>query len=140
MREIRTSDGALIEARVQGSGRAPCRQTIRIAQRRTRGRPGWSLHLLGGLHLRAARRGTFAMQEHTKSAAFDPGRLRPRPTPEIVTAAEAALPSEVGAWLASLEWAEQEGSEDYPATVRKRLPYIVSTRSDAPGRTSSSSG
>ena len=39
-------------------------------------------------------------------------------------AAEAPLPYDVDAWLRTLDAAQQEESEDYPPTVRKRLLYV----------------
>ena len=152
VREVRASpDGVLIEARVQGGGRAPYRQTIRNARGRD-GRPSISgaCTCPVGFNCKHVAAVLFTVQEEdTGWEPADAGRGRPlfsgghplhgtaiapaRPGRDRTPACDAALPPAVEAWLASIEQAQQEESENFPPSIRKRLFYLLSTRPGADG-------
>ncbi len=54
-----------------------------------------------------------------------------RPAPSGSVQAQ-TLPSEVDAWLRSLDAAQEQESEDYPPKVRRRLLYVLSQAPGAP--------
>ena len=143
VKEVRVApDRAVIEAWVRGSVRAPYQQTIRITQQRD-SRP----YISGactcpvGFNCKHVAAALFAYQEKAGSgspplAATSPGPGASFKTPSkpprqaADTAArppppDLPLPFEVDTWLRSLDAAQEVESEHYPATVRKRLLYVV---------------
>lgn len=137
-----TPDGQTIEASVQGSESEPYRPTIRL-QRDASGAlvpHGFCTCYVGAdcKHVAAV---LLYYQAQTDGAS-DWGVLRPW-QPEQSTGgpgarvedvepahAEPVLPYEVEAWLRSLGAAQEEHSEDYPATVKKRLLYVIDRAAD----------
>ena len=136
-----TSDGTTIQARVKGSGRATYEQTILLV-RGPKGRllPSGSCSCPVGFNCKHVAAVLFEYQEQ---AALAPGMGGPHQQNELPRAgqlthridsaantaapeaAEASLPYDVDAWLRTLDAAQQEESEDYPPTVRKRLLYVL---------------
>ena len=137
-----TSDGTTIQARVKGSGRATCEQTILLV-RGPKGRlvPSGSCSCPVGFN---CKHGAAVLFEYQEQAALAPGMGGPQPQQKELPragqpahqsdsaanvaasdAVEAPLPYDVDAWSRTLDAAQQEESEDYPPTVRKRLLCVL---------------
>jgi hypothetical protein len=141
--DLRTiSDGTTIQARVRGSGRATYEQTILLV-RGPKGRlvPSGSCSCPVGFNCKHV---AAVLLEYQEQAALAADTMGPRPQQKELpragqparqtaspanaaapAAAEAPLPYDVDAWLRTLDAAQQEESEDYPPTVRKRLLYVL---------------
>jgi hypothetical protein len=139
--DLRTiSDGTTIQARVKGSGRATYEQTILLV-RGPKGRllPSGSCSCPVGFNCKHVAAVLFEYQEQAALAADmrgpDPQQSafpragQPAHQTDFAAAepaaAEVPLPYDVDAWLRTLDAAQQEESEDYPPTVRKRLLYVL---------------
>ena len=142
VQELRmAADGTTINALVLGSGHSIYEQSIRLQ----RGRNG-RLQVHGlcscpvGFNCKHVTAVLLECQERTRTGTgltgyapplVDTGSVRGRPSksgsPPIppAEAEPAALPHEIEVWLRDLNAAQQEDSEDYPLTVRKRLLYIL---------------
>jgi superfamily II DNA or RNA helicase len=151
VREVRTSpDGSTIKALVQGGGRAPYRLSISLTRARTGGLAvSGSCTCPVGFNCKHVAAALFACQ--TKRVADDVGarshaaadkigatlplaysakapsssiRLiaaRGQPTP-----ADPNAPSpEIIGWLNAVENAREAEMEDYPASIRKRMLYVL---------------
>jgi superfamily II DNA or RNA helicase len=154
VQEIRVSpDGGTIQALVRGSGRWPYRQSIRLSRVRN------GLTIIGtctcpvGLNCKHVAAALFAYQEEqlvnigvdadatfgdtvatvplarragqpTASPPFTSRQLAPRLEPDTPS-------PEITAWLNAVENAREAETEDYPASIRKRLLYVLQ-----PGRAS----
>ena len=136
-----TSDGTTIQARVKDSARATYEQTILLV-RGPKGRllPSGSCSCPVGFNCKHV---AAVLLEYQEQAALAPGMGDPHQQNELPRAgqlthqinssakvaapeaAEAPLPYDVDAWLRTLDAAQQEESEDYPPTVRKRLLYVL---------------
>ncbi len=136
------SDGSEIEAVVEGNGRVPYRQNIRIIQQ-----GGQKPQIFGSCtcpvganckHVAAALfsfqddpQGTdlLAALEINKTSSTQAASHFLQPAAIAVsqqsTPAEEPLPPEVQAWLRNIEAAHEIDSEEYPANVRKRLLYVL---------------
>ena len=137
-----SSAGSTFQAEVKGGGRSPYRQSIHLSRA-----PSGKLLASGsctcpvGFNCKHVAAVLFECQDQVASnralAALLPpqpglsfvedtkrlsgiGSLAPRLPP-----ADAPLPYDVDAWLRSLDAAQEEDSEDYPPTVRKRLLYVL---------------
>ncbi|MGI4809341.1 MAG: SWIM zinc finger family protein [Janthinobacterium lividum] len=142
VQELRmAADGTTINALVLGSGHSIYEQSIRLQ----RGRNGrLQVHSLCscpvGFNCKHVTAVLLECQERTRTGTgltgyapplVDTGSVRVRPSksgnPQIspAEAEPAALPLEIEVWLRDLNAAQQEDSEDYPLTVRKRLLYIL---------------
>jgi hypothetical protein len=139
--DLRTiADGTTIQARVKGSGRATYEQTILLV-RGPKGRllPSGSCSCPVGFNCKHVAAALLEYQERAALAADmrgpDPQQSalpragQPAHQTDFAAAepaeAKAPLPYEVDAWLRTLDAAQQEESEDYPPTVRKRLLYVL---------------
>ncbi|MGI4798103.1 MAG: SNF2-related protein, partial [Janthinobacterium lividum] len=135
------ADGTTIDALVLGSGHNVYQQSIRLQ----RGRNG-RLQVHGlcscpvGFNCKHVAAVLLEYQARTHTNPGLIGRTPPlvgsagartRPSKSGASQATsvetkpAALPREIDAWLRSLDAAQQEDSEDYPLTVRKRLLYVI---------------
>ena len=137
-----TADGAAINAEVLGSARSPYQQSVQLIRA-----PNGKLAAAGsctcpvGFNCKHIAAVLFEYQQRAPATIASP-LLRPwvpttplsgaisattssTPAAALPTAAETALPYEVDAWLRSLDAAQEEESEDYPPTVRKRLLYVL---------------
>ena len=142
VRDFRVAaDGATIDAEVLGTGRSSYRQSVRLIHA-----PSGSLSATGsctcpvGFNCKHVAAVLFEYQQRAHVTVVSP-MLRPwvpgvplggpvnpgtgRNPAALPTPAEAPLPFEVDAWLRSLDAAQEEESEDYPPTVRKRLLYVL---------------
>ena len=143
VRDLRAmSDGTTIKARVKGSGRAMYEQTILLV-RGPKGRttPSGSCSCPVGFNCKHVAAVLFEYQEqavlapgmralhlqqHGLPRAGHPLRqTNVQDTAAMPAPAETPLPYDVDAWLRTLDAAQQEESEDYPPTVRKRLLYVL---------------
>ena len=117
-----TGGGRMLQAETQGTALKPYRQEIALRPERD-GRLGFS----GAC--------TCPVGHNCKhvAAVLIAGRTKLAPTRAIAKAdpvpplppQEAQLPYNVSAWLQSLEGDADTASEDYPASVRQRLFYIL---------------
>lgn len=134
-------DGVTLSAQVRGSRRSPYRQSIRLVPGRS-GNVSTSgsctcpvgfgcKHIAAVLfEYRRATPATFAtdiLPARTSAAQSNghAGRqigLKSSPAPPVPT--EAPLPYDVVSWLRSLDAAQEDETEDYPSSVRKRLLYV----------------
>ena len=141
------ADGVTLEATVDGSGRSSYRQSIHL----TRG-PAGRLQPQGlctcpiGFNCKHV---AAALLEYQEEMVASPARAITPAFPGQATmdhrnimadhgvltsshapsdSAGVTLPYEVDQWLRSLDAAQQEDSEDYPPTVRKRLLYVLERR------------
>ena len=137
-----TADGAAINAEVLGTARSPYQQCVQLIRA-----PNGKLAAAGsctcpvGFNCKHIAAVLFEYQQRAPVTIASP-LLRPwvpatplsgaisattgnTPAAALPTAAETALPYEVDAWLRSLDAAQEEESEDYPPSVRKRLLYVL---------------
>ena len=135
------ADGATIDAEVLGSGRLPYHQSVRLVRV-----PDGTLAAAGsctcpvGFNCKHVAAVLFEYQQRAPPTVASPmlrawvsgaslgGSVTPgadRNPAALPTATEAPLPFEVDAWLRSLDAAQEEESEDYPPSVRKRLLYVL---------------
>ena len=142
VRDVRVAaDGATIDAEVLGSGRSPYYQSVQLVRA-----PNGRLVVSGsctcpvGFNCKHVAAVLFEYKQRAPATVTSP-MLRPwvsatsrsgpidagtgRSPVALPTATEAPLPFEVDAWLRSLEAAQEEESEDYPPSVRKRLLYVL---------------
>ncbi len=123
-----TEGGRILRAETQGSAAKPYRQQVTLLEER-----GGRLSFDGAC--------TCPVGHNCKHVAAvliaarskwvpDPPMARIEPAPPTSPPAEAPLPYDVAAWLQSLEGDADTASEDYPASVRQRLFYILAP---APG-------
>jgi superfamily II DNA or RNA helicase len=112
-----------IEALVRGSAGNSYRQTIMLGQPGQRGPTiSGSCSCPVGFNCKHVAAVLLAVRESQP----DPGIARVQaPRAAMGEAPPPALPAEVIAWLRALETAEESESEDYPASVRKRLLYVL---------------
>ena len=140
-------DRQVISASVRGSARDPYRQTIRVG---TAGAGHRSLlgactcpvgynckHVAAVLfaclseHRHAPRGQTVSRQPLLPTGPQGGGRV-----PAMAPApAEEPLPPEIETWLRSLEAAQEDETDDYPPTVRKRLLYVLERVAPSGGMT-----
>ena len=142
VRDFRVAgDGTTIDAEVLGSSRLPYHQSVRLVRtlNGTLAATGSCTcpvgfnckHVAAVLfeyQQRAPATETSPMFRPRVSGASSDGAVTPgtdRNPTALPTASEAPLPSEVDAWLRSLDAAQEEESEDYPPSVRKRLLYVL---------------
>ncbi len=136
------ANGTTVQAQVDGSGRAAYRQTVRLV-RDGNGQvvPSGTCTCPVGFNCKHVAAVLLEYQEQVRPAIPDMGvphpsesgrapGVRPYQTDDRASvpapiSAEAPLPYDVDAWLRSLDAAQQEESEDYPPTVRKRLLYVL---------------
>ena len=142
VRDLRVAaDGATIDAQVLGSGRSPYHQAVQLI-RASNGR----LAVVGsctcpvGFNCKHVAAVLFEYQQRAPASIASP-MLRSstcgvsqggpidsdagRSPAALPTTTEAPLSFEVDAWLRSLDAAQEEESEDYPPSVRKRLLYVL---------------
>ncbi len=134
-------DGTRIDAEVLGSSRSPYHQSVRLI-RAPSGRLAVSgsctcpvgfncKHVAAVLfeyQQRAPATGASLRHRPWVSGAPSGGSVTPgsdRNPTALPASTEAPLPFEVDAWLRSLVAAQEEESEDYPPSVRKRLLYVL---------------
>ena len=134
-------DGTMLEAEVLGSGRTPYRQSVRMI-RASSGRQSvaGSCTCPVGLNCKHVAAVLFEHQRRSGAKAAQPilpllapgtsadGQIEARPAhgaTGLATATQTPLPFEVDAWLRKLDAAQEEESEEYPPTVRKRLIYVL---------------
>src|SRR5271157_2492683 len=129
----------MISATVRGSRRDPYRQTIRITTTSTGHRSllgsctcpvGYNCKHVAAVLLAcvSARRHSPEGQTGSRQALIPSGPRGGNRTPAMAPAAppvEEPLPPEVEAWLRGLEAAQEDETDDYPPTVRKRLLYVL---------------
>ena len=142
VRDLRVAaDGAAIDAEVLGSRRSPYRQSVQLIRA-----PNGKLSATGsctcpvGFNCKHVAAVLFEYQRRAPTTVAAPmlrpgrpgapltGPVTPRPllhSAAAPTATNAALPFEVDSWLRSLHAAQEEESEDYPPSVRKRLLYVL---------------
>ena len=142
VRDFRVAgDGTTIDAEVLGSSRLPYHQSVRLVRtlNGTLAATGSCTcpvgfnckHVAAVLfeyQQRAPATETSPMFRPRVSGASSDGAVTPgtdRNPTALPTASEAPLPFEVDAWLRSLDAAQEEESEDYPPSVRKRLLYVL---------------
>jgi len=132
-------DRQMISATVRGSRRDPYRQTIRITTTSTGHRSllgsctcpvGYNCKHVAAVLLAcvSARRHSPEGQTGSRQALIPSGPRGGNRTPAMAPAAppvEEPLPPEVEAWLRGLEAAQEDETDDYPPTVRKRLLYVL---------------
>ena len=136
------ANGTIVQAQVDGSGRAAYRQTVRLV-RGGSGQvvPSGTCTCPVGFNCKHVAAVLLEYQEQVRPAIPDIGVPHPsesgrepgvrsyqtddRASVPAPISAEAPLPYDVDAWLRSLDAAQQEESEDYPPTVRKRLLYVL---------------
>jgi len=130
--DLRTAaDGVTLEAEVKGKARSPYRQSVRLT-RDARGKlqPSGLCTCPVGFNCKHVAAVLLEYQELAELAS------EAAPPPPVVTqkrhpsrpngaTVDAPLPYEVANWLRSLDAAQEEESEDYPPTVRKRLLYVL---------------
>ena len=135
------ADGATIDAEVLGSGRTPYYQSVQLVRA-----PTGKLAAAGsctcpvGFNCKHVAAVLFEYQRRAPATgasqilrpwvsgaslggSTNPGTGRNPAASRVAT--EAALPFEVEARLRSLDAAQEEESEDYPPSVRKRLLYVL---------------
>ena len=119
--DLRTApDGTTIQARVQGSRRAMYGQTILLVSGpKRRLLPSGSCSCPVGFNCKHVAAVLF---EYLAQANLAQANLAQTPMPAAV---DARLPYDIESWLHSLDAAQQEESEHYPPTVRKRLLYVL---------------
>jgi superfamily II DNA or RNA helicase len=133
-----STDRQIISASVRGSRRDPYRQTIRIT---TTG--GSQRSLLGSCtcpvgynckHIAAVLLGCLSAHRPvpddragSQQAPLPSGQQAGSrmPAQALPSPVEEALPPDVEAWLRGLEAAQEDETDDYPPTVRKRLLYVL---------------
>ncbi len=119
-------DGRTISGSVRGSGGRTYHQSIHVGTTKAGRR------ILSGIctcpvgsdckHVAAA---LLAYQaQPAPSQASVPARRAPAALAPVVPV-EPALPPDIQAWLRSLEAAQQEETDEYPPTVRKRLLFVL---------------
>ena len=142
VRDFRVAaDGATIDAEVMGSGQSRYRQSVQLIHASTgRLSAAGSCTCPVGFNCKHVAAVLFEYQQRAPATVTSP-MLRPwvsatsrggpvdagtgRSPAALPTATEAPLPFEVDAWLRSLDAAQEEDSEDYPPSVRKRLLYVL---------------
>ena len=142
VRDVRVAaDGGTIDAEVLGSSSSPYHQSVRLDRA-----PNGRLVVTGsctcpvGFNCKHVAAVLFEYQQQAPPAGTSPMLRSWMPSASwggsttsgagrnpaaLVTATEAPLPFEVDAWLRNLAAAQEEESEDYPPTVRKRLLYVL---------------
>jgi superfamily II DNA or RNA helicase len=112
-----------IEGRVRGSGGNSYRQTIMVTQGGKSGpRISGSCSCPIGFNCKHVVAVLAAFREAQPAAVIIRNQAPREPTTETKAP---ALPPEVIAWLRAVETAEESESEEYPASVRKRLLYVL---------------
>ncbi|MCK8787386.1 DEAD/DEAH box helicase [Roseomonas sp. NAR14] len=126
-----SADGRLLRAAVRGTTARPYRQTIRLAATRADG-----VSITGTCtcpvgfnckHVAAALFALQAWQERERPAHAVPspaGRATPGNAPPPAPARPAVSP-DITAWLDAMAAAGEADAEAYPATVRRRLLYVL---------------
>ena len=122
--------GAVITATTQGTRPDPYRQTLKISPS-----PHNGLRIAGACncpvgrgckHLAAvlisAQRREQMVPHHQESLFEPPAR-----------AAKAELPPQIQTWLADFDREDEEPTEDYPASIRTRVFYVLNAETSAPG-------
>ena len=123
------ADGRVVEARVRGGASRPYRVRATLLDMPGRTAVSGSCSCPVGMnckHVAAALLAAMALP-----AASAGAQAGAQAGPQAAPAAP-ALPPETDAWLGALERAQQDETEAFPPTVRKRLLYVVKPIS-APG-------
>ena len=125
------ADGATLEAEVKGQARSPYRLSVRLT-RDARGKlqPSGLCTCHVGFNCKHVAAVLLEYQElaelASEAAAPIPTARQPQhPSQPSQAPVEVPLPYEVSSWLNSLDAAQEEESEHYPPTVRKRLLYVL---------------
>lgn len=108
------AQGRVVEARVRGGASRPYRVRATLLDMRDRTAVSGSCSCPVGMNCK-----------HVAAALLAAAALPDGPEPTQAAQAAPALPPETDAWLGALERAQQDETEAFPPTVRKRLLYVV---------------
>ncbi len=136
-----SADGTAVVAGVRGSHRSPYHLSIELIHRRNGALTiegsctcpvGFNCKHVAAVLFEYRQRAPATIASQVRSPSIPSGSLsgpvnaRTASNPAgLQKTIDAPLPYEVDAWLRSLDAAQEEESEDYPPTVRKRLLYVL---------------